>query len=579
MERETTIRELFIPNAIQFRIPNYQRAYSWEQDRQVQQFIEDLREHPKASEDSKPYYLGHFLFESAAVGSGEFWVIDGQQRLTTIILFFQSLWQELTARKQRGESVLAEFNPDQFRRSYVENEGQRKLRTVSYDEPFLHAMLLNGVTQERPDTLSARRLAAAMERLAKEMRTEERTEEPLSWLALVENAVVTTYEVRNKEQATQIFAFQNDRGKDLTKLEKLKAFLMHQVYVHSPYRLVSESIEDVDMRFADIYKMTESIESLDEDQVLGHHLTAFLAQTDNVVELMRRRLKQQATGKLKMEWIRGFCADLRNSFQNVKLIEEFQYGGAPHEQLVGDVLHLHAWAAWPLLLKLMHHHHHDLPKLEELLRLMEITLFKLQFMSGKSANSLPNFATEYDGNLENLVARLRHTAQHGFKDYWDFNGELKAFIDGNHHYRREIKYLLWKYENNKRQEHRVGRLSLREYINDVPGQSLDASIEHIMPQNPDGVTHSETFEKEYLHNLGNLVLMTRGGNSSVSNALPVDKAARLKATTYLTQREVAETILKQGVWAEKEIATRKQQIVDFAMRYWRVGGETRATQL
>jgi hypothetical protein len=175
--------------------------------------------------------------------------------------------------------------------------------------------------------------------------------------------------------------------------------------------------------------------------------------------------------------------------------------------------------------------------------------------------------------LENLVTRLRHTAQHGFKDYWDFNGGLKGFLDGNHHYRQEIKYLLWKYENDKRQQGRFGRLSLSEYINDVPGQSLDASIEHIMPQNPEGMPHSETFEKEYLHNLGNLVLMTRGGNSSVSNALPVEKAARLKTSTYLTQQEVADTILKQGVWTEKEIAARKQQIVDFALRHWQVSGE------
>jgi hypothetical protein len=281
MERETTIRGLFSPDDIQFRIPLYHRAYSWERKRQVRQFIEDLREHPLplADEEAKPYYLGHFLFESANAASQETWVIDGQQRLTTVVLFFHSLWRELAARKERGEAALAMVDADQIRRTYVENDRQRKLRTVNYDDDFFRTALLSGVPQEQPVTQSARRLAAAMESLAGAMRAEEKTEELLRWLGLVENAVVTTYEVRSKAQATQIFAFQNDRGKDLTKLEKLKAFLMLQVYIHSPPHLVNEAIEDVDAKFEHIYQLTEEIGSPDEDQILAHHLTAFLAQT------------------------------------------------------------------------------------------------------------------------------------------------------------------------------------------------------------------------------------------------------------------------------------------------------------
>lgn len=580
MERETTIRGLFSTDDIQFRIPQYQRAYSWDRERQVRQFIEDLREHPQAGEDSKPYYLGHFLFERAAAGSQDVWVIDGQQRLTTVVIFFHSLWRELAARKERGEPTLAAVDADQLRRTYVENEGQRKLRTVSYDDDFFRTTFLNGVPQERPVTQSARRLAAAMESLAGVMRAEDKTDELLRWLKLVEDAVVTTYEVPSKEQATQIFAFQNDRGKDLTKLEKLKAFLMHQVYIHSPSRLEQEAIEDVDAKFAAIYQLTEEIESLDEDQVLGHHLTAFLAQTDNAVDLMKRRLRQHANGALKVEWIRRFCAELRNSFQSVKRIEVLRHGGAAHEQLIGDVLHLQEWASWPLLLKLMHFHHHELLRVEEALRLMEITIFKWQFMKGKSANSLPNFATEYDGNLETLVKRLRYVSQRGFKDYWDFNGGLKGFLNGNHHYDMRTKYLLWKYENKRRAENRDPHLSLRQYENDVPGQSLDASIDHVMPQAPEQLVHLVAFQEDYLHNLGNLVLMTRGRNSSLRNKLPIEKAEDLKATTYLSQQDVANTILKQGGWAEKEIAARKRLIVDFALRYWQVSGEaqTQAAQ-
>ena len=74
----TTIKALFGRRNIRFIIPAYQRAYTWDK-RQFSQFREDLQE--CAGSD---YYLGHFLFEQ---DGDTFYVIDGQQRLTTSIIF------------------------------------------------------------------------------------------------------------------------------------------------------------------------------------------------------------------------------------------------------------------------------------------------------------------------------------------------------------------------------------------------------------------------------------------------------------------------------------------------------------
>ena len=64
------------------RIPAYQRAYSWE-SRQCSQFLEDLLE-----QKGKKYYLGQFLFEK---DGNTLFIIDGQQRLTTTILFLSAI--------------------------------------------------------------------------------------------------------------------------------------------------------------------------------------------------------------------------------------------------------------------------------------------------------------------------------------------------------------------------------------------------------------------------------------------------------------------------------------------------------
>ena len=76
------IKALFYRD-VRYVIPSYQRAYSWE-EQQREQFIEDLRD------VSDKYYLGHFLFEKTENGS-VLCLIDGQQRLTTIVIFFSCL--------------------------------------------------------------------------------------------------------------------------------------------------------------------------------------------------------------------------------------------------------------------------------------------------------------------------------------------------------------------------------------------------------------------------------------------------------------------------------------------------------
>lgn len=586
MKQETTIQEVFSPADLAFRIPPYQRAYAWEttKDRkQVCQFLDDLKEHPQSGGERKSYFLGHFLFEREKTEGNEFFVIDGQQRLTTVVIFFHCLSLELAARKQARELLQTadgrEVEPDLLRRTYVlDDTSRRKLQTVDYDDDLMRGLVLHGSSRAQPNTHSGVRLKAAMEYMAKRMREEEPTDELIRWMELVESAVVTTFEVRSKEQATQIFAFQNDRGKDLTNLEKLKAYLMHVVYVHSPSSIQSESIKDVERKFSDIYRITEEIESLNEDQVLAHHFVAFLPWGDaNPVNVLKKELKLQNARQDRVEWIRDFCANLVQSFQSVKKVEDLKDGSTEYERLIGDVLHLNALASWPLLLKLMHFHAHELPRLAEALRLMEITLFKLPFMKGKSTNRLPNIANVYRAaNLAALEEELKRVSQHGFQDWWDFNGEFRRFLEGSSHFdnRLPIRYLLWKYENHLR-EHTLGwqLLSLKDFLNETERHSLDGSIEHIMPQNPKTLVHSEEFKRDYLHNLGNLVLMTRDVNSSLNNRLPDEKVNSLEyQTPCLSQQVVVKTIRERG-WSEAEISERKKLIVDFALKHWRAEAE------
>ncbi|MDO8896960.1 MAG: DUF262 domain-containing protein, partial [Bacteroidales bacterium] len=95
MEASTTINKMLAGNKI--FVPTYQRAYSWETPSQdnsrnlkthTDVFLQDLLDYNR-SYAKTPYYFGHFLFEEK--GDSYFGVIDGQQRLTTIVIFLSAL--------------------------------------------------------------------------------------------------------------------------------------------------------------------------------------------------------------------------------------------------------------------------------------------------------------------------------------------------------------------------------------------------------------------------------------------------------------------------------------------------------
>ena len=126
---ESTISKLFDSKNRKFEIPSYQRAYSWE-EKQVNQFLEDLEN------AESQYYLGHFLFETKDNEENTLLVIDGQQRLTTCIIFFSVLRKELEKRKANSETVT--LNLEDIKDYYLRDlrKDTQKFTTVRDDNNF-----------------------------------------------------------------------------------------------------------------------------------------------------------------------------------------------------------------------------------------------------------------------------------------------------------------------------------------------------------------------------------------------------------------------------------------------------------
>lgn len=105
--RGRTVRELL--SGRKYSIDYYQREYKWQQ-KQVAELIEDLagkflESHEKGHERSAVADYGHYFLGSIIISDkdGQKFIIDGQQRLTTLTLLLIHLHHQLKDEQQKGQ--------------------------------------------------------------------------------------------------------------------------------------------------------------------------------------------------------------------------------------------------------------------------------------------------------------------------------------------------------------------------------------------------------------------------------------------------------------------------------------------
>ena len=70
-----------------FYIPKYQRGYRWTQD-EVEKLLNDIYEFNADGTEANEYYCLQPIV--VKIKEGEYWIVDGQQRITTISLILGS---------------------------------------------------------------------------------------------------------------------------------------------------------------------------------------------------------------------------------------------------------------------------------------------------------------------------------------------------------------------------------------------------------------------------------------------------------------------------------------------------------
>lgn len=569
MNTKTTIKQMLSSGTIY--VPDYQRAYSWDVEfdkknkpLQLNVFISDLEAY-KQSRNKSPYYFGHFIFEKKEEGD-KYGVIDGQQRITTIIIFLSVLFNKLI--KKRGVENLSQLKECEqvIFEDIIKRKSTYRFNTVEYDDQLFKDYIIDRRSEpniNKLETESAKRIVKAYKFFTDFLEDKSR-EYLVEMIEIIAEASCSTYPVQDESEAIQMFIFQNNRGKKPSNLEIIKSQFMYQIHLLGGDEK-SNLLKEIKNRFEKIYKSIASIENVvDEDSVLLYTLRVYFDSLweDNSLNKINEELSKPES----INFIKQFTYSLTESFESLVrfyTIDEKENFAVHSLISLGGV-----GIAIPFILKAYKFNLEE-DDVKELCKSLESLVLRHRLI-GTRADIRSRLNDEYKRFSENfpsiqgILDRIKDmkTTQDWWFGYWN-NSELEKSLQGeiNH---GVAKFLLWKYENHLES---VGNNS--GYLPPRFDTIENPELEHIAPvtknEQPSAGydNYDEEFINKYIHCIGNYLLISKSHNSSIGNKPFSNK---LETYTHLKQQQEIQEMTKENkIWSRELIQKRKDKIISFLM--------------
>ena len=224
-----TLWEMF--NNRRYAIDTYQREYKW-QPKQVVEMLEDLsskflEDYEVGQERSEVAHYGHYFLGSIILSqkNGVGYIIDGQQRLTTLTLLLIYL--------NRRQHNLPEDDKVDIENLILTKKFGR--RTFNLDVPE-RSPCLEKLCAGEPFEPTAKDLEAVRNMVARYKDTEQNfsseiTDQALPYFLdwLLNNVHVVEITAYSDEDAYTIFETMNDRGLSLAPLDMLKGYVIANI--------------------------------------------------------------------------------------------------------------------------------------------------------------------------------------------------------------------------------------------------------------------------------------------------------------------------------------------------------------
>ena len=530
----------FLRANIQFQIPIYQRTYDWTW-KNVRQLYDDILRAGRAEQDNY-HFIGAItcmiLPKPIRENVTRYQIIDGQQRITSLMLLLRAL------RDANGEKtgfteamindLLFNINEEKGKESY------HKMVMFEDDNRAFTEIMEDG------STASSGHVAANFRHFTKWLKDDELDH---IWYGIKSlSTVVIKLETNDNAQA--IFESMNSTGLDLSETDRIQNYVLmakepawqkriYQNYWHPmEMRLGERDSKDFD-EFLRSYLMMKMEKHIDKGKVYAefkkYMVDGYLDRNDVIKDIYRHsRYYAEIMG------VSGKSHPLKREIRNIR----------DQDTAVAN----------PLILRVLSDFNKTLSPEDAkvVLRLLDSYLLR-SYVCGtvKGGNkAIPNMIPQIDSvryvdsieaALMGMSATARYPRDAMFKDHL---GRFPLYMS-----RKICKYVL---------------VRLAEWSGKIPLDTDSLQIEHIMPQTPtkeweeDVGERWEEMHERYMHTIGNLTLILTKMNQEMSNARFSEKKTIYGNDLIRMTRSLA----KFEKWGEDEIRERMTSLVEAATVLW-----------
>jgi hypothetical protein len=543
-------------------IPVYQRPYSWGRE-QAEQLLDDVIEASGLGSNSladPAYFLGTVLLMdgpgiettklSPKMSSREFDVIDGQQRLVTLMTLFAVL-RDLEAEPRKPVSK-------RVHGMLVAQQGARFFRTERYRlhlasrerSVFEDYVLQPGGVLQTADVV----LPSKSETTLLEVRDLYRTmladlgPKARRKLAdfIADNCYVVIVVGHDIDKAHQMFVVLNERGKKLQRNDILKADILSRMTAGDS-AWAAAMWDDMNLALGEGF-----------EPFFGH-LRAIYGYGRLQIVSGVRTIVREAGGSVP--FFKDVFLPLANAYALIRSGGE----GVLPDQMTRTLRYLN--------------------------RLSDADWAPAAILALKDWQKNPDRAAFLLAEIDRLANLTRLLCVGSGKRVRRFADLIKAMRSGEpidethpalHLTRDEVRSIAFHLKDFHKRNPRACRFLLLRLGDELgePAAAVDAelyTIEHVLPQRPSASSIWRQWfpnaeeRSQLVDSLGNLVLITQQENDKARNASwETKKEIYAKAASKAPILPITRDVLNQREWRRAEIEAREQRLVELIERLWRL---------
>ena len=546
-----------------FQVPPYQRGYSWttlERDA----LFQDLRNVRDLRRDE--HFMATLVFlntgKQEMIGGADrlsvYDVVDGQQRLTTLVILLKAIEKNLrkNAQKAQAEKIDAILVKEQKDLILLQTNHDARDTLDGYLRKGHIGTLESAVTMHQRELMRAFR---ECERFVDDWGN------PVGLLDVLKNRIKFVFFVLEDAGAVYtVFEVLNSRGLNVDWLDKMKSALMGVAF-EKQKKLPAGELRSVEQEWTEIYRVLGK-ERVKDDDVLtiaatlhAHQPPGKGFQEAGALDFFREEARG---GKLTPLEASQILRDV------VRALDRFLED--PRHRAVCRVKQARLLATALLLSPQLKK---DSESQEKALAAWEKAMYRLYVLADEDSRTrvgacvcLASEILNANLSLKQIIQRLNEIGNVTPEEATAVLNRIEAYEEWTS---EEIIYFFWKYEERLAAEsgEEIDPITWGKIWQNA---SKDKSVEHIYPQkdpygNWKGKGRQNVKPESFVHRLANLLVLPPGINSKAGTNAFRDKADVYKNASGLHH---VRKIMKLKDWNLSALEKREKDLIRFAHEQW-----------